>query len=143
MVKKTALTAAAVILVSAFSAQADTGIRSSASTSIRIQAFVPVICRVRLSTDVGMADENGIVHLGSASEFCNAPAGYRVMLQHPVDLTGAAVISDGQRIPLSPSGETVLTDSSHADLRTVLLAADLGDEPDRFRSISVRIEPKG
>lgn len=142
MFKKRFVVATAAILASAFSAHADTGIRSSASTTIRIQAFVPVLCRVRLAASVGMADDQGIVDLGAAHEFCNAPRGYRVMLQHPADLVGAAIISDGQRIPLSPSGETVLTDSTHADLRTVMLSADLGDEPDRFRSISVRIEPK-
>ncbi len=142
MFKKNLIIAAVAISSIGATAYADTGIRSSASTTIRIQAFVPVICRVRLAADVGMPDDQGHVELGAAHEFCNAPSGYRVMVQHPMDLTGAAIISDGVRIPLSPSGETVLTDSAHADLRTVMLAADLGEEPERFRSISVRIEPK-
>lgn len=138
-----AIIAALAIASIGATAYADTGIRSSASTTIRIQAFVPVICRVRLATDVGMPDDQGVVALGEAHEFCNAPSGYRVMVQHPSDLQGAALISDGVRIPLSPSGETLLTDSTHADLRTIMLSADLGEEPERFRSISVRIEPKG
>ncbi|MBN8551623.1 MAG: hypothetical protein J0L52_01850 [Caulobacterales bacterium] len=124
-------------------AYADTGIKNSASSVIRLQAFVPVICRVRLNTDVGSPDAQGLVALGTAHEFCNAPSGYRVMIQHPQDLQGAAIISDGERIPLSASGETLLTDSPHADLRTVRLSADMGDEPNRFRSLSVRIEPRG
>lgn len=113
-----------------------------ASTSIRLQAFVPVICRVQLSASVRpMAD--GMVELGTADEFCNAPQGYRVLLQHAPGLEGAAVISEGLRIPLSPTGETVLTNSSHADIRSVALALDLGETPDRLRSIGVRIEPRG
>ena len=91
---------------------------------------------------MGVPDEDGIVQLGTAQEFCNAPRGYRVVVQHAPDLEGAALITGGQRIPLSPSGETILTDSAHPDLRTVTLAADLGETPERFRSMGVRIEAK-
>ena len=47
------------------------------------------------------------------------------------------------RIPLSPTGETVLSESSHADIRLVQLAVDLGEDPDKFRHIGVRIEAHG
>ena len=113
-----------------------------ASTTIRLQAFVPVICRVQLSASIRPI-ENGMVELGMADEFCNAPRGYRVLLQHAPDLEGAAVISGGLRIPLSASGETVLTDSRHADMRSVALVLDPGETPDRLRSIGMRIEPRG
>jgi hypothetical protein len=142
MSTKTVLAAAAVLFVTGFSAQADTSHRS-ASTTFRIQGVVPVLCRVQLAHQVGQADEEGVVQLGTAEEFCNAPRGYRVLVQHAADLEGAAVISQGVRIPLSPSGETVLTDSTHPDLRSVALAVDLGSDPSRFQSIGVRIEAKG
>lgn len=139
---KTIAAVSAALLVTGFSAQADTGYRNT-STTIRIQGYVPVLCRVQLSNAVGVADEDGVAPLGVAQEFCNAPRGYRVLVQHPADLVGAAVISQGVRIPLSPTGETVLTDSSHPDIRNVFLSVDLGDEPARFQSIGVRIEAKG
>lgn len=126
----------------ACSAHADSGLRNTSSTQIQINAFVPVICHVNLDIQVSAADDTGVANLGTASEFCNAPRGYRVLIQHPAGLEGAALISDGQRIPLSQSGETVITDVSHADIRKVALAADLGDEPSRFRSLSIRIEAR-
>ena len=123
------LLSSAVIAALSFPVQADTGAGDSASTVIRLHA-------------PGQPDENGIVDLGFADEFCNAPRGYRVVVQHSPDLEGAALISGGVRIPLSPTGETVMTDSYHPDLRRIALAADLGQQPEKFRSLSVRIEAK-
>lgn len=139
--KYIAAAAAALLAISA-SAEADTG-SNTASTIIRIQGYVPVICHVELDAMVSAADEDGVANLGTANEFCNAPRGYRVLVEHPQDLVGAAIISEGVRIPLSPTGETILTNSSRPDLRQVALAVDLGDEPERFRSLGVRIEAKG
>lgn len=136
------LFSAAVIAALSFPAQADTRIGDRASTVIRLHGVVPVICRVQLDAQVGSPDEDGVVQLGFANEFCNAPRGYRVVVQHAQDLEGAALFSGGVRIPLSPTGETVLTDSAHPDLRRINLAADLGDNPTRFRSLGVRIEAK-
>ena len=132
----------AAMLVFSASAEADTG-SNTASTTIRIQAFVPVICHVQLDAMVSAANADGIATLGTASEFCNAPQGYRVLVEHPQGLVGAAIISEGVRIPLSPTGETVLTNSTRPDLRQIALAIDLGDDPARFRSLGVRIEAKG
>ncbi len=135
-------TTLAILALSGLPAHAGSG-SDKASMTFRISGFVPVICRVQLATSVGAPDEDGIAQLGVAQEFCNAPRGYTVYVNHPADLEGAAVISQGVRIPLSPSGQTILTDSSHAAIRQVDLAIDLGDEPDRFRSIGVRIEARG
>lgn len=126
----------------ACSAHADSGLQNTSSTSIRIQAFVPVICHVNLDIGVTAPDDEGVANLGTAREFCNAPRGYRVLVQHAADLEGAALISNGQRIPLSASGETVISDVQHADIRMVSLAADLGEQPERFRSLSIRIEAR-
>lgn len=139
---KNILATAAVLAATGFSAQADNGARS-ASTTFTLRAFVPVLCRVQLSNDVGSPDADGVVSLGTAQEFCNAPRGYRVLVQHAADLEGAAIIREGVRIPLSPSGETVITDSAHADLNSVPLAIDLGKTPERFSALGVRIEAKG
>lgn len=133
---------AAIMMAIGMPVQAHTG-SERASTTFRIQGFVPVICRVQLSASVGSPDQNGIADLGVADEFCNAPRGYRVTVQHAPGLEGAALINGGVRIPLSSTGETVLTDSNRPDLRKVALAVDLGDHPERFNSLSVRIEAKG
>lgn len=104
--------------------------------------MVPVICRVQLGTSIGRTREDGLVDLGVARESCNAPRGYRVILQHRSDLDGAAVISGGQRIPLSASGETVLTDSQHPDFRTVTLALDPGETAGALNTVGIRIEAR-
>ena len=134
--------AVALLLAGSVSAQADTG-SSHASTTFRISGYVPVLCHVEVASGGGTPQDDGIVDLGRAEEFCNAPRGYRVLVNHPAGLDGAAMIVGGSRVPLSSTGETVLTDSSQPDIRSVALAVDLGDEPDRFRSLSVRIEAKG
>ena len=137
------LAAAAVILAaSGLSVQADTG-SSKSSTVFRVHGYVPVLCRVELATSVSVPDEDGVADLGVAREFCNASRGYTVYVNHPADLEGAAIISEGVRIPLSPTGETVLSESSHADIRLVQLAVDVGEDPDKFRHIGVRIEAHG
>ena len=133
---------AVVIALTAMPVKAGNG-ADDVSTVIRLRAFVPVLCRVQLYTAVGEIGEDGVADLGVADEFCNAPHGYRVMVQHPADLEGAAIIRNGVRIPLSAGGETVLTDSSHPDINSLSLAVDVGAAPDKFNRIGVRIEAKG
>lgn len=139
-VKRSAI-ALAMLVASASPAFASTG-GNPATSTFRIQGFVPVICRVTVNNVAGPMDSQGVVSLGVAQEFCNAPRGYRVIIQHTHDLEGAAVISNGVRIPLSASGETVVTDSVHADIRQVPLAIDVGEDPSRLQSLSIRIEAK-
>lgn len=134
---------AAALAALSLPVQAQTGIGDRVSTVITLNAVVPVICHVKLDVHPGTPDQDGVVDLGVADEFCNAPRGYRVVVQHSPNLEGAALISGGVRIPLSPTGETVLTDSVHPDLRQFALSADLGDQPEEFRSLGIRIEPKG
>lgn len=140
-----AAAAAAIALLAVAPAQADAGQGSSptASTTITIRAFVPVICHVELLGSPGAPNGDGIVPLGVAEEFCNSAAGYRVLIQHPAGLVDAAVYRNGVRIPLSPGGETVLTDSNQADLEQLSLALDPGNQPELFTSLGVRIESKG
>lgn len=142
MYKKRLLAVAAVLATAALPAHAGAEFQGSSSTSIRLRGYVPVICHVNVSADVGVMAADGTVDLGTAREFCNAPHGYQVLVDHPRDLEGAALITDGQRIPLSASGVTVLSDVGHADIRQVSLGADLGRDPSRFRSINIRIEAK-
>lgn len=131
-----------VLMAATLSAEASSPY-SPSSTTIRIQGVVPVICRVQLSNSTGVIMDDGRADFGMAQEFCNAPRGYRVVVRHPANLEGAAMIKDGVRIPLSQTGETILTDSSRPDIRRVRLVVDAGSEPERFTHIGVNIEARG
>ena len=133
--------AAAVVMLAAsgLPVHADTG-SSKSSTVFRVHDYVPVLCRVELDTVMGVPDQDGVAQLGVAREFCNASRGYTVYVTHAANLEGAAIINQGVRIPLSPTGETVLSESNHANIRLVQLAVDVGEDPVKLRHLSVRIE---
>lgn len=133
------LAVSATLLFAAMPAHSMQGV----SQTIRLRAYVPMICNVQLQQPLaGMASADGVVNLGTTQEFCNAPRGYRIILQHPTDLADAAAVSDSQRIPLSASGETVLVNSDHPDFRLRNLALDLGDDPSQVNRLGLRIEIK-
>jgi len=113
----------------------------AASTTIRLAAFVPVYCNVELLPAVGAAGD-GLINLGTSRELCNAPHGYRIILEHPANLDGAAIISDANRIPLSESGETVLWNSDQPGLELRQLALDVGKDPAAINRLGLRIEVK-
>src|SRR3569623_88558 len=112
---------------------------SSAEQTIFLKAFVPVYCEVDLAP-TGVQVANGVVPLGQSTELCNAPRGYRIILQHPSGLTDAAVLIDAKRIPPSASGETVLVDSDHPDLHVRQVALDPGNDYRQYNSLGIRIE---
>lgn len=133
------LAVAATLLFAAMPAHSMQGV----SQTIRLRAHVPMICNVQLQQPLaGVTSADGIVNLGTTQEFCNAPRGYRIILQHPTDLADAAAVSDALRIPLSASGETVLVNSDHPDFKLRHLALDLGDDPSQISRLGLRIEIK-
>ena len=89
-----------------------------------------------------LGQDEGVVSLGMSQEICNAPRGYRVILQHPANMPGAAIISDHDRIPLSDSGETILSNSDHPGIRLRQLALDVGNDPAQLSHLGIRIEVK-
>jgi hypothetical protein len=110
-----------------------------AEQTIYLRAFVPVYCEIDLAP-TGAQFANGVVSLGQTTELCNAPRGYKIVLQHPSGLTNAAVIIDATRIPLSTTGETVLVDSDHPDLHVRQLALDPGNQASQISNLGIRIE---
>lgn len=110
--------------------------------TIHLQAVVPVLCSVHLQQSAGQSLPGAVYNLGVTQEFCNSPRGYRVILQHPEHMVGAAVISDTARIPLNESGETVVTDSDQPAIESRHLALDLGDDPQQINRLGLRIEVK-
>lgn len=113
--------------------------QASNEQTIYLRAYVPVYCNVELLPGVAQQG-SGLVTLGQSMELCNAPRGYRVILQHPAGLTDATLISDASRIPLSETGETVLVDSDHPNLKVRQLALDLGEETGQIDRLGLRIE---
>lgn len=112
------------------------------SQTINLTAHVAVLCNVQLQPFGEPSGATGLVNLGMAQEFCNSPRGYRVILQHPSHMTGAAVFSGANRIPLSDTGETVITDSDRPAIEARRLALDLGDDPQQISRLGLRIEVK-
>lgn len=130
---------AAIIAGFAMSAAPSAG---SVSSTIHLRAYVPVYCNVELLPSFSSETVERVINLGVTQEFCNSPRGYRIILQHPTDLPGAAVISDSVRIPLSGSGETILSESDHAGFRLRQMALDVGEENATINRLHLRIEVK-
>src|SRR3569833_4516745 len=108
-IARTALAAAAICATPTMACGEQSMARGSEQT-IYLRAFVPVYCEVEIAP-TGVPSGNGVVPLGQSTELCNAPRGYRIILEHPTGLTDAAVLIDAKRVPLSATGETVLVAS--------------------------------
>lgn len=132
----------AMLLTLALTALYATPTIAEVSKTINLQAEVPIVCNVQFQPLAGQVEAGGVVAIGTAEEFCNAPRGYRVVLQHPSDMIGAAVLSGVERIPLSQNGETVVADSDHPAVETRQLALDLGHDARRLNRLGLRIEVK-
>lgn len=115
---------------------------ASVQGTIHLWAHVPVYCNVELIPASPGTDQAGVIALGTSSEFCNSPRGYRIILDHPSHLTTASVISGTQRIPLADDGETVLWDSDRPGIEQRQLALDLGGDPATIDRLGLRIEVK-
>lgn len=112
-----------------------------ARMEIRISGIVPTICRVEFPS--APRSDAGAIDLGTMSEFCNQPNGYRILLRHPAGLDGATLSVGGAQIPLSPSGETVVVDSNAPAIKQNAVALSFGDEAVELSSLSFRAEAKG
>ena len=116
---------------------------AAAGPVINIMGRVATVCRVSLAGGSPQVAENGERDLGRLTELCNNVDGYRLVLLHPSGLEDAAVMVDGQRIPISPdSTRTIIVDSNHADYRdrnlTLLVADNTLSVP-----VNLEAQPKG
>jgi len=110
--------------------------------TIYLSAYVPIYCNVDLVPAATASGAHGLINLGTSHELCNAPHGYRIILEHPANMVDAAIISDAIRIPLSQSGETVVWNSDQPGLELRQLALDLGKESGSINRLGLRIEVK-
>lgn len=92
--------------------------------AIQVMGWVPLICRATLSQDQ-VADDEGIVDLGDLQEFCNDAGGYQVWIDSAPGVTGMLYV-DGQEVPLSADGATLVSSSTTAAKRTKHLVLDIG-----------------
>jgi hypothetical protein len=79
------------------------------------------------------------VDLGGLNEFCNSPNGYEVYVDYSPSLAAAALIVDGQKIPLSRDGSTRISKSNRAGIASRKIALDLSKARSAAGSLSFRI----
>lgn len=112
---------------------------ASGQFTVGISGFVPVICRANLDA-TSVVPTPGTVRLGSLSEFCNSPNGYRVHADYSASLAKAQLLVDGRPVPLSKRGSSVISQSNRAAISARELALDLPQGVPAGQ-ISFRIEP--
>lgn len=105
-----------------------------ATFTIDISGYVPVICRV--ATDVTTVDSTG--SLGTLTEFCNNPTGYQVWVDYAPGATTASISVNGNVVPLSASGSTMIDSWNTAASTTRALTLNNGQD---LKSISFRVVP--
>lgn len=84
---------------------------ASDTMGFRLQLSVPVVCTIEhRAMGVSPVAGPGAVALGSLQEFCNAPQGYRVLVDYtPGALRGAVIVAGNERIMLDGSGQAQLS----------------------------------
>ena len=83
----------------------------TASYSIGITGYVPVICRTSLDASV-IPSSAGAVPLGNLQEFCNSPNGYQIFVDSSPELANATLVVGGREVTLSASGPTLVSASN-------------------------------
>lgn len=106
---------------------------------IEVSGHVPVICRVSIDSS-SIPEATGRVSLGTMTEFCNNPSGYRVVLEHRAFSGPAILIVDGREIPLSSDQASVVSQSSNPAFTKHKVELDLG-EGGQVGVLAFRIEP--
>mgnify|MGYP007098744169 CR=1 FL=1 len=100
IVVATAAVATLGIIVTAW----ESGARGDSTATFHLGLSVPTICRIEV--------RDGAADVLTAEEFCNAPAGYRVLALHPAVHAGGPVwfTYGDQRVAASVTGTTLLAE---------------------------------
>jgi hypothetical protein len=136
--------AAKAILVAAIGI---TGIQAAAAAgnsekSFSIHGQVSTICHAELIDPNPLASGDQ-VDIGQISELCNNADGYVVTLTYSPDLGGKTLIIDQKNITLSPTGETVVFESSNPDIRNHHVSLVVNDTDFSKYNLGVHISPRG
>lgn len=111
--------------------------------AVSINARARTICTVELGFGAPAKYEAGFNYLGQMTELCNNVEGYRLVLDHPQGMVGAAILLDGQRIEIAPSASrTVIVDSSQPAYQEREIGLELASGADSLPMV-IYAEPKG
>jgi hypothetical protein len=131
--------AAVALLVSIVSPLA----AASQGAQVAINGRVRTVCTVDLAFETLPHLRAGLNQLGAMVELCNNVEGYRLILDHPAGLAGAAILLDGRRIEIEPSStRTVIVDSSRPAYEQRQLGLELA-APTDIGQMRIYAEPKG
>ena len=108
--------------------------------TIGVVGYVPVICRANVEANM-VAPVAGTVSLGTLKEFCNSPAGYRVVADYSPALAEAKLLVDGKEIALGEGGSVVVSESDQAAIASHAVELMLAKDG-QTGSLSFRIEPR-
>ena len=130
MIRKFSLGIASVVLVAAPTTA------MAASFGFNLRLTVAVQCTVQhQATGFGIVSGDA-VSLGTFREYCNAPAGYNLVINYsPGSLEGARIIAGSDEIILNGSGQAVLSRAMGPRVRERPIAAipgEQGFDTDRF-----------
>jgi hypothetical protein len=112
---------------------------SAATETIRINAYVPVICRADFVSQP--VERGGLVELGVLKEFCNSGSGYQIVADYPATADPGALVIDGQTVPLNQSGHATLATMNGPRLITQTLAYLPGSTPIATLNIQLLAAP--
>lgn len=115
---------------------------SSERAGFRLSAVVNTVCRLELPA-ARTGGNSQVIDFGSFYQLCNARNGYRVVMRHPANLTGATLFWDGRAVPISQGNETVIADENHAASKYSDVQLDVRKVDVPISSLSFRIDPKG
>ena len=122
MIRKITLGAASVILAAAPTAAL------AASFGFNLRLSVAVHCTVQHQPMGYGAATGNAVSLGTFREYCNAPAGYDLVVNYtPGSLHGARIIAGSDEIVLNGSGQAVLSRATGPGIRERPIAAVPGE----------------
>lgn len=133
---KSLLLSTAVAFATVFGAAGIAHADGSASYTINVTGYVPVICHINSNQTVAVTGSN--TDLGDVNEFCNNPTGYQVWVDYAPGTTSASISVDGRTVALSSSGSTMIDTSNTAAIQTRHLTLNGGSG---LSSVSIRIIP--
>jgi len=109
---------------------------------VSLIARVPTMCTISYDpSGVGTAG-NG-VGLGALHEFCNAPAGYSLLVEYtPGSLRGATITAGEATVVLNGSGEAIISQSPVPRIRERALSATPGQNGFDTDRLNFRLVPR-
>lgn len=100
---------------------------AGADMSYFLRAKVPVHCQVQQRAPGTIIAASNAVSLGEFREYCNAPAGYELVVRYaPGTLRGAMLEAGQDQVVLDGSGEAVLSRASGPRFRDRAITATPG-----------------